>query len=222
MRILLVEDDRLLGDAVQAGLRQSGFAAEWVRDGPAAEAALSTEAFSAVVLDLGLPGRSGLDVLAHLRARENRIPVLILTARDAVEDRIRGLDAGADDYAVKPFDLGELAARLRALVRRAAGQAAPRIMVGDLVLDPAARILTVGGKPIDVSAREFALLHALMLNAGRVLSRGQLEQQLYEWGQEVESNTVEVFIHHLRRKIGAERIKTLRGVGYLVPLARDG
>jgi two-component system OmpR family response regulator/two-component system response regulator QseB len=222
VRILLVEDDRLLGDAVQAGLRQSGFAAEWVRDGPAAEAALSTEAFSAVVLDLGLPGRSGLDVLAHLRARENRIPVLILTARDAVEDRIRGLDAGADDYAVKPFDLGELAARLRALVRRAAGQAAPRIMVGDLVLDPAARILTVGGKPIDVSAREFALLHALMLNAGRVLSRGQLEQQLYEWGQEVESNTVEVFIHHLRRKIGAERIKTLRGVGYLVPLARDG
>jgi two-component system OmpR family response regulator/two-component system response regulator QseB len=222
VRILLVEDDPLLGDAVQTSLRQSGFAAEWVRDGAAAEAALAAEAFAAVVLDLGLPGRSGLEVLANLRARGNRTPVLILTARDAVGDRIRSLDAGADDYAVKPFDLGELAARLRALIRRGAGQAGPRIAVADLMLDPAARMLTLGGTPIEVSAREFALLHALMLNAGRVLSRSQLEQQLYEWGQEVESNTVEVFIHHLRRKIGAQRIKTLRGVGYLMPLGPDG
>lgn len=218
MRILLVEDDRLLGDAVQAGLRQSGFAAEWVRDGPAAEAALSTEEFAAVVLDLGLPGRSGLDVLANLRARGNRTPVLILTARDAIEERIRGLDAGADDYAVKPFDLDELAARLRALMRRAAGHAAPQIAVADLVLDPASRQLKVDGSPVELSGREFALLHTLMLNAGRVLSRSQLEQHLYEWGQEVESNTVEVFIHHLRRKIGAGRIRTVRGVGYLMPL----
>jgi DNA-binding response OmpR family regulator len=222
VRILLVEDDRLLGDAVQAGLRQTGFAAEWVRDGPAAEAALATEEFAAVVLDLGLPGRSGLEVLANLRARGNRTPVLILTARDAVQDRIRGLDAGADDYAVKPFDLGELAARLRALIRRGAGQAAPRITVADMALDPAARVLALGGRTVELSVREFALLHALMLNAGRVLSRSQLEQHLYEWGQEVESNTVEVFIHHLRRKIGAERIKTLRGVGYLIPLGPDG
>lgn len=217
MRVLLVEDDRLLGDAVQAGLRQAGFAVEWVRDGSAAETALATETFAAVVLDLGLPGKSGLEVLARMRAGGDRTPVLILTARDAVEDRIRGLDAGADDYAVKPFDLGELAARLRALIRRGAGQAAARIELNDLVLDPAAHSLTVDGQPAELSQREFALLHALMLNAGRVLSRAQLEQHLYEWGQEVESNTVEVFIHHLRRKIGAARIRTVRGVGYLMP-----
>lgn len=219
MRVLLVEDDRLLGDAVAAGLRQAGFAVEWVTDGPAAGLAVETNAFAAIVLDLALPGRSGLDVLKALRVRGDRTPVLILTARDAVEDRIRGLDAGADDYAVKPFDLGELAARLRALVRRSAGLASPTITVGDLVLDPAARTLSLAGAPVDLSAREFTLVQALMLQAGRVLSRTQLEDRLYEWGQEVESNTVEVFIHHLRRKIGADRIKTIRGVGYLMPLA---
>lgn len=221
MRVLLVEDDRLLGDAIQAGLKHAGFAAEWVQDGVAAEAALSAETFAAIVLDLGLPGRSGLDILRSLRTRGDRTPVLILTARDAIDDRIQGLDAGADDYAVKPFDLGELAARLRALIRRGAGQAAPRLTVADMVLDPASRRLTVGGVPVELSAREFALLHALMLNAGRVLSRSQIEQQLYAWGDEVESNTVEVFVHHLRRKIGAGRIKTLRGVGYLMPAGRD-
>ena len=217
MRILLVEDDRLLGDAVQAGLRQAGFAVEWVTDGGAAEAAVGTETFAALVLDLGLPGRTGLDVLRTMRAAGNRTPVLILTARDAVEDRIGGLDAGADDYAVKPFDLGELAARLRALVRRATGRATPTITLGELVLDPAARTLTLAGAPVELSAREFALLHALMRHAGQVLTRAQLEEHLYEWGQEVESNTVEVFIHHLRRKLGADHIRTVRGVGYLLP-----
>ncbi len=216
MRILLVEDDGLLGDAVQAGLRQAGFAVEWVRDGATAELAASTEPFAAVVLDLGLPGRSGLEVLRELRRRGNRIPVLILTARDAVDDRIQGLDAGADDYAVKPFDLGELAARLRALTRRAAGLASPTLTLGNLVLDPAGRTVTADGVPVLLSAREFALLHALMRQAGKVLSRSQLEEHLYEWGQEVESNTVEVFIHHLRRKIGADHIRTIRGVGYLM------
>ncbi|MEQ1897887.1 MAG: response regulator transcription factor [Vicinamibacterales bacterium] len=217
MRILLVEDDRLLGDAVQAGLRQAGFAVEWVTDGHEADAAVSAETFAAVVLDLGLPGRSGLDILRTMRARGNRTPVLVLTARDAVQDRISGLDAGADDYAVKPFDLGELAARLRALVRRGSGRATPTIDLADLALDPAGRTLTVAGAPVELSAREFALLHALMRHAGQVLSRAQLEEHLYEWGQEVESNTVEVFIHHLRRKIGTDRIRTVRGVGYLMP-----
>lgn len=216
MRLLLVEDDGLLGDAVQAGLRQAGFAVEWVTDGAAAELALATEPFAAVVLDLGLPGLSGLDVLREMRRRGDRTPVLILTARDAVDDRIRGLDAGADDYAIKPFDLGELAARLRALTRRAAGQASPTLTVANLELDPAGRTVTTGGVPVVLSAREFALLHALMRQAGKVLSRAQLEEHLYEWGQEVESNTVEVFIHHLRRKIGADQIRTIRGVGYMM------
>lgn len=217
MRILIAEDDRLLGDAIRAGLRQAGFAAEWVTDGAATDAALATETFAAIVLDLGLPERSGLEVLRRMRAAGNKTPVLILTARDAVDDRIRGLDAGADDYAVKPFDLGELAARLRALIRRGAGPAAPTITVDGLELDPAARTVSLQGTTIDLPAREFALLHALMRHAGQVLSRSQLEQHLYEWGQEVESNTLEVFIHHLRRKIGAGRIRTVRGVGYLMP-----
>ncbi|MGE3343798.1 MAG: response regulator [Vicinamibacterales bacterium] len=217
MRILLVEDDGLLGDGIQAGLRQAGFTVEWVRDGVAAEVALSVEPFAAIVLDLGLPGLSGIEVLRRLRAARNRTPVLILTAQDAVGDRIRGLDAGADDYAVKPFDLGELAARLRALIRRGDGRATPTLMVGGLALDPAGRTVTLAGTPVDLSAREFAILHLLMRHAGSVLTRAQLETQLYEWGQEVESNTVEVFIHHLRRKLGAERIKTIRGVGYLMP-----
>ncbi len=218
MRILLVEDDGLLGDGIQAGLRQAGFTVEWVRDGLAAEAALAVEPFAAIVLDLGLPGVSGIEVLRHLRAARNRTPVLILTAQDAVDDRIRGLDAGADDYAVKPFDLGELAARLRALIRRGDGRATPTLLVGGLALDPAGRAVTLAGAPVELSAREFAILHLLMRHAGSVLTRAQLEEQLYEWGQEVESNTVEVFIHHLRRKLGAERIKTIRGVGYLMPV----
>jgi DNA-binding response OmpR family regulator len=217
MRILIVEDHAVLGDALHASLRQEGFSVDWVQDGVAAELALQNEEFSAMVLDLGLPRRSGLEVLTALRQRGGRLPVLILTARDSVEDRIKGLDAGADDYLVKPFDMGELAARLRALLRRSAGAADPRVRVGDLLIDPVARSVSLAGEEISLSAHEFNLLHLLALNAGRVLSRPQLEQQMYAWGEEVGSNTIEVFIHHLRRKIGVERIRTVRGVGYMLP-----
>ncbi|OFZ67172.1 MAG: DNA-binding response regulator [Betaproteobacteria bacterium RBG_16_56_24] len=226
MRVLLVEDDALLGDALQAGLKQSGYAVDWMKDGVAAEQALSTEPYAAVVLDLGLPRLSGLEVLRRLRSRNSqtqtqtqnvRIPVLILTAMDAIDDRIKGLDAGADDYLVKPFDMGELAARLRALVRRTSGSAAPELQVTGVRLDPAAHRVLYRDEPVELSAKEFAVLHALMLNAGKVLSRAQLEEQLYAWGEEVESNTVEVHIHHLRRKIFPEVIETIRGVGYLMP-----
>jgi two-component system OmpR family response regulator/two-component system response regulator QseB len=216
MRILLAEDDPLLGDGLRAGLRQLGWQVDWVRDGEAAERELRGGAYDAAVLDLGLPRRDGLDVLAALRRSEVTLPVLVLTARDAVPDRIRGLDSGADDYVVKPVDLEELAARLRALLRRAHGQPLERLSAEDVVLDPAARTVTRGGEPVALSMREFDLLHALMLNAGRVLSREQLEQSLYSWGQEVESNAVEVHIHHLRRKLGTALIQTVRGVGYLL------
>lgn len=217
MRILLVEDHQLLGDAIHVSLRQVGYSVDWVQDGVAAESALVAEEFAAVVLDLGLPRRSGLEVLQALRQRGQQVPVIILTARDSVEDRIRGLDCGADDYLVKPFDMGELAARLRALVRRSAGTASAALQIGTLSVDPASCSATQNGQPLSLSAREFALLHALALNAGRVMSKAQLEQQLYAWGDEVESNTIEVFIHHLRRKLGADAIRTIRGVGYLLP-----
>ena len=217
MRILLVEDHQLLGDAIHVSLRQAGYSVDWVQDGVAAESALAAEEFAAVVLDLGLPRRSGLEVLQALRQRGKQVPVMILTARDSVEDRIRGLDCGADDYLVKPFDMGELAARLRALVRRSAGTASAALQVGTLRIDPASCSATQNGQSLSLSAREFALLHALALNAGRVMSKAQLEQQMYAWGDEVESNTIEVFIHHLRRKLGADAIRTVRGVGYLLP-----
>lgn len=224
MRVLLVEDDALLGDALQAGLKQSGYAVDWMKDGVAADQALSTESYAAVVLDLGLPRLSGLEVLQRMRSRDSqtqmrnaRIPVLILTAMDAVDDRIKGLDAGADDYLVKPFDMGELAARLRALVRRASGSAAPELQVAGVRLDPAAHRVLHHDEPVELSAREFAVLHALMLSAGKVLSRVQLEEQLYAWGEEVESNAVEVHIHHLRRKLFPALVETIRGVGYLIP-----
>jgi two-component system OmpR family response regulator/two-component system response regulator QseB len=216
MRILVVEDDSLLGDAIQAGLRELGDAVDWVRDGVSASQALQSERYSALVLDLGLPRRSGLEVLQRLRARRDTLPVLILTARDTVEDRIRGLDAGADDYLVKPFDLGELAARLRALTRRAGGHASPVLSLAAIDLDSAAHRVNFRGKPVELSVREFALLHELMLNAGRVLTRAQLEEKLYAWGEEIESNAVEVHIHHLRRKLAPELIQTVRGVGYLM------
>jgi two-component system OmpR family response regulator/two-component system response regulator QseB len=219
MRILLVEDDALLGDALQAGLKQAGHAVDWTRDGVSAETALATEEYAAVVLDLGLPRKDGLDVLRNLRARKRALPVLILTARDTVEDRIRGLDAGADDYLVKPFDLGELNARLRALLRRAGGQPAPVLAASGITLDPASRIVEYRGKPVELSSMEYALLQALMQQPGRALSRAQLEQHLYAWGDEIGSNTVEVYIHHLRRKLDAEAIRTLRGIGYVI--ARD-
>jgi two-component system OmpR family response regulator/two-component system response regulator QseB len=222
MRVLAVEDDALLGDAIQAGLKQAGFAVDWVKDGVAAQHALETEPYAAVVLDLGLPRLSGLDVLQRLRARRDATPVLILTARDTVEDRIKGLDAGADDYLIKPFDMGELAARLRALVRRASGETAPAIINGALALDPASHRVTYQGLSVDLSAKEFAVLQALMLNLDRVLTRAQIEAQLYAWGDEIESNTVEVHIHHLRRKLAPELIQTVRGVGYLMPRAQAG
>ena len=217
MRVLIVEDDPLLGDALATGLKQRGFEADWVQDGRDAQAAIRVEPFAAVVLDLGLPGLSGLHLLRSERARGNKVPVLILTARDAVQDRITGLDSGADDYVVKPTDLDELAARLRALVRRSKGEPAPVLRVGQLVLDPAARTVTSDAQAIDLQPREFTLLQELMLNAGRVLSREQLEERMYRWGEEVESNAVEVHVHHLRRKLGADIVKTIRGVGYVMP-----
>jgi DNA-binding response OmpR family regulator len=214
MRILLAEDDSLLGDGLQSGLRQQGFQVDWVRTGDAAERELRSGAYAAAVLDLGLPLKDGLDVLSAVRAQGLRTPVLVLTARDAVPDRVRGLDLGADDYVVKPVDLHELAARLRALVRRSHGQPQEVLKVQDIELDPAAHTVLKAGQLISLPSREFDLLHALMLNAGRVLSREQLEQHLYSWGREVESNAVEVHVHHLRRKLGADRIHTVRGVGY--------
>jgi len=217
MRVLLVEDDALLGDGVRAGLKQRGFVVDWARDGVAADLALEASDFAAVVLDIGLPRRSGLEVLARLRARRVAVPVLILTARDTVDDRIAGLDAGADDYLVKPFDLGELAARLRALARRAGGSASATIAVGALELDPATREVRFRGEPRPLSPREFSLLQAFMLAAGRVLTREQLEEKLYGWGEESGSNAVEVHVHHLRRKIDPGVVQTIRGVGYLMP-----
>jgi two-component system OmpR family response regulator/two-component system response regulator QseB len=221
MRILLAEDDPLLGDGLRAGLRQQGFQVDWVRDGEAAQRELRAEPYAAAVLDLGLPLKDGLAVLADARSAGLTLPVLVLTARDAVRDRIRGLDLGADDYVLKPVDLGELAARLRALVRRAHGQPQEQLHAHGVVLDPACRSATRNGAAVTLSAREFDLLHALMLNVGRVLSREQLEQHLYSWGQEVESNTIEVHVHHLRRKLGSGLIQTVRGVGYVLPREAD-
>ena len=210
MRILVVEDDPLLADGLQAGLRQAGFDVDLALDGVAANLALGTHDYAAVVLDLGLPRLGGLDVLKKLRAGASAVPVLILTARDRVEDRIKGLDSGADDYVVKPVDLGELAARLRALVRRSKGEATPVLQVGALRLDPAARQVTFRGERVELQAREFAMLHELMLNTGRVLSREQLVERLYAWGEEIESNAIEVHVHHLRRKLTPEVIRTVR------------
>jgi two-component system OmpR family response regulator/two-component system response regulator QseB len=222
MRILVVEDDPLLGDGIQAGLAQAGFAVDWVKNGVAGELALENASHAAVVLDLGLPRLAGLDLLRRMRAAGNKTPLLILTARDAVDDRIKGLDSGADDYVVKPFDLHELAARLRALIRRSAGEAAPVLRVGETVLDAAARRVAFRGAPVDLPAREYALLHALMLGAGRVFTREQLAEKLYAWGEEVESNAIDVHIHHLRRKLAPGAIRTVRGVGYVMPRRPNG
>ncbi|HET9700510.1 MAG TPA: response regulator [Burkholderiales bacterium] len=216
MRILIIEDDPLLGDGLQSGLKHLGFAPDWVRDGVAARNALATEEYGALVLDLGLPRLSGLDLLRQVRAAGNEVPVLILTARDALQDKLAGLDAGADDYLVKPVDVQELAARLRALIRRSGGRAAPVIRCADVELDPAARRVRRRGEPVEISAKELAILELLMANAGRVMSRAQLEAALYGWGEGAESNAVEVFIHHLRRKLGQGFIRTLRGIGYMV------
>ncbi len=216
MRILLAEDDALLGDGLRAGLRQHGFLVDWVRDGEAAARELRAQPYAAAVLDLGLPLKDGMDVLAEARRAGVTLPVLILTARDAVSERVRGLNGGGDDYVIKPVDLDELAARLRALVRRAHGQTQALLGVQDVLLDAAARTVQRAGQSVALSAREFDLLHALMLNTDRVLSREQLEQHLYSWGQEVDSNAIEVHIHNLRRKLGAPLIQTVRGVGYIL------
>lgn len=217
MRVLLAEDDPILGDGLRAGLRQLGFQVDWVRDGLAAERELAGGAYAAAVLDLGLPLKDGLDVLRATRARSINTPVLVLTARDAVPDRITGLNLGADDYVVKPVDLHELAARLRSLVRRAGGQSQGILHGGGVSLDPSARQVLYDGVAVALSLREFDLLHALMLQPGRVMSREQLEHQLYSWGYEVDSNAIEVHIHHLRRKLHAGLIQTVRGVGYIMP-----
>jgi DNA-binding response OmpR family regulator len=218
MRILLAEDDAMLGDGLRAGLRQLGFQVDWVRDGNAAERELASGVYAAGVLDLGLPMKDGLDVLQALRARKVTTPVLVLTARDAIPDRVRGLDLGADDYVIKPVDLFELGARLRSLVRRAHGHMQEMLTCGRVQLDSSARQVRLDGEGVSLSTREFDLLHALLRNVGRVLTREQLEQQMYSWGYEVESNTIEVHIHHLRRKLYSDVIQTVRGVGYtMVP-----
>lgn len=215
MRILLVEDDPQLGDGLAVGLRQVGLAVDWVRDGALAARALQDEEHDLVVLDLGLPGMAGMDVLRRLRADGRAVPVLILTARDAVADKIAGLDGGADDYLVKPVDLDELAARIRALARRAAGRAEPLLRHGRIVLDPAAHRATLDGRPVELSMREFAVLRVLVENAGRVMTRAQIESAIYGWHEGPDSNALEVHIHHLRRKLGADVVRTLRGVGYV-------
>ena len=222
MRVLLVEDDAMIGDSVRQALRQEGFTVDWVRDGDAGLAAATSSqdgeaCYDLVLLDLGLPRRSGLDVLRTRRTRGVPTPVLILTARDAVADRVAGLNAGADDYLVKPFDLQELAARMHALARRAAGRAEPLVTYGEIVLNPSTREVTQRGEPVRLSAREFALLSALMSRPGKVWSVPQLQERLYGWDDEVGSNTVEVYIHALRKKFGTALIRNIRGVGYVVP-----
>ena len=214
MRILLAEDDPMIGDSLRKGLRGEGFTVDWIQDGRGAERALETTEYALVLLDLGLPNKDGLAVLRGWRQRGLTVPVLILTARDAVPDRVKGLDTGADDYLVKPFDLAELLARMRALLRRQAGRAREMIEIGALRLDPAAHAVEYQGQPVALSAREFALLHALLEAPGAVLSREQLEDRLYGWGEEVASNAIEVHIHNLRRKLNPGIIRTVRGVGY--------
>ncbi len=214
MRILLVEDDAALGQATQAALRLEGYAVDWLRDGQHADDALRSDSFDAVVLDLGLPRKDGLDVLSALRARGDSTPVLCLTARDTLQDRVSGLDHGADDYLVKPFDLDELNARLRALMRRSAGRAVNWVECGALRMDVAGHQVQLDGQAVDLSAREFAILTTLLESAGRVVSRERLEDSLYGWDQEISSNALEVHIHHLRKKLGSDWIQTVRGAGY--------
>ncbi|MEG7362955.1 response regulator [Pseudomonas citronellolis] len=214
MRILLAEDDPLLGDGIRAGLGLEGDTVDWVTDGVAAAQALATDEFDLLVLDLGLPRRDGMEVLRGLRKRGDMTPVLILTARDKVADRVAGLDAGADDYLSKPFDLDELLARVRALTRRHTGRAQPLLEHGELRLDPATHQVSLGGEPVELAPREYALLRLLLEHRGKVLSRTRLVEALYGWDGELESNAIEVHVHHLRRKLGNELIRTVRGIGY--------
>jgi two-component system response regulator QseB len=216
MRILVVEDDAMLASGLANGLRLAGFGVDCLADGADVELTLNSGAYGMLLLDLGLPKKDGLEILKTLRQQGNLIPTLILTARDAIQDRVAGLNSGADDYLVKPFDLDELIARIGALTRRVAGRANPEIVMGELSLNPVTRSVVYKGELIDLSAREYNLLHALMKQPGAVLSKAELEQALYGWGEEVGSNTVEVFIHHLRKKLGAETIGNVRGIGYRV------
>lgn len=214
MRILLAEDDQLLGDGIVAGLRLDGYAADWVQRGDQVQSALRTEEYDLMILDLGLPGIDGIDVLREIRSANNHLPILILTARDTLDERVKGLDHGADDYMVKPFDLEELTARARALIRRSRGHANPILKHGKLTVNPASRDVTLDGERIEVSPKEFAILLALMTSSNKVVSKGRLEQSLYDWDRNVGSNTVEVYIHNLRKKFGNDIIRTVRGVGY--------
>jgi len=223
VRILLVEDDILLGEGLMLGLQRDSQSVDWVKNGESALTAMTNTEYDAVILDIGLPKLSGLDVLQTIRRQGQQTPVLILTAQNAVTDRVAGLDAGADDYLTKPFELTELNARLRALVRRSRGQTEQKIrhthLNLDIELDPAAHTVLFDNQSIDLSRREFAMLEALLINVGRVLSRTQLEDKLYAWGDEIESNVIEVHVHHLRKRFGSELIKTIRGIGYLIPKA---
>lgn len=221
MRILLVEDDELLGDGLRTGLAQYGHTVDWLKDGASADQALKTENFDVIVLDLGLPRLSGIEVLQNFRGRGQTTPVIILTARESIEDRIKGLDNGADDYLIKPFDLDELCARLRALQRRFNARAESTLSHGNVVLDPAAHIVKMDGEIVNVSRREFALLNKLLENVGRVLSRENLAQSLYGWGEDVDSNALEVHVHNLRKKFGQDFILTIRGIGYMIDKSKD-
>ena len=216
MRILLIEDDAMIGKAIRQGLSQSGFTVDWVSDGRAAELSLANGVYDLAILDLGLPKKDGMAILTTLRGLGNSMPVLIASARDTVRDRIAGLEAGADDYVLKPFDLNELIARVRALLRRQTGSAATVLRLGDLSLDPVRKVVTLGARVVNVSARELAILEALMRRPGAVLSRAKLEDSVYGWGEEVGSNAIEVHLHNLRRKLGSQRIRNVRGVGYRV------
>ncbi len=217
MRVLLVEDDAMIGEAIQGALRDASYAADWVKNGQTALTTLDCQHYDLVLLDLGLPGKDGLEVLSSIRAKHNPVPLLIITARDGLDDRLRGLDGGADDYVLKPFEMAELLARMRAVLRRKGGSAAPVLSNGVVSLDPATREATVNGSvPVQLSSREFSLLQALLVRPGALLSRSDLEDRLYGWGQEVESNAVEFLIHALRRKLGSEIIKNVRGVGWMV------
>lgn len=217
MRVLLVEDDLMIGDAIQGALKDASYAADWVKDGQAALTTLGCQHYDLVLLDLGLPGKDGLEVLASLRAKNNPIPLLIITARDGLDDRLRGLDGGADDYVSKPFQMAELLARMRAVLRRKSGTATPVLGNGVVSLDPATKEASVnGGTSLQLSNREFSLLQALLVRPGAILSRSELEDRIYGWGEEVESNAVEYLIHALRRKLGSEAIKNVRGIGWMV------
>lgn len=219
MRILLVEDDRMIADAVSANLKDNHYAVDWVNNGNTAEEALMIQSYDLVLLDLGLPGQDGLQVLSHIRQKKNSIPVLIVTARDDLDSRLSGLDGGADDYIIKPFDMEELQARMRAVLRRHGGQSSSKLTNGMITLDPTSYVVEIAGQngTITLSNKEFSVLYALISRAGMILSRGDLEDKIYAWGEEVESNAIDFLIHGLRKKIGKEQIKNVRGVGWMMP-----